>query len=99
MRRADRVAVLDQRILLQVGSPLKIYNHPRNVFVARFIGSPGMNLLPGRLGAENGQTFVDLGSAGRTGALPSDLARAAERAKSAEVLVGVRPEDLECVDD
>jgi multiple sugar transport system ATP-binding protein len=98
MTMADRIAVLDQGVLQQVGSPLEIYNHPRNVFVARFIGSPGMNLLNGRLSAENGQTFVDLGPAGRTCALPSGLARAAERSKSSDVLVGVRPEDLECVD-
>jgi len=99
MTMADRIAVLDQGVLQQVGSPLEIYNHPRNVFVACFIGSPGMNLLNGRLGAEGGQTFVDLGPAGRTSALPSELARAAERAKGREVLVGIRPEDLECVDD
>ena len=83
MTMADRIAVLDQGVLQQVGSPLEIYNHPRNVFVARFIGSPGMNLLSGHLCTENGQTFVDLGQAGRTGALPSELARAAECAKSA----------------
>jgi multiple sugar transport system ATP-binding protein len=99
MTMADRIAVLDQGVLQQVGAPLEIYNHPHNVFVARFIGSPGMNLLNGRLSAEGGQTFVDLGPAGRTGALPSELARAAERAKDRQVLVGIRPEDLECVDD
>jgi len=99
MTMADRIAVLDQGVLQQVGSPLEMYNHPRNVFVACFIGSPGMNLLNGRLSAEGGQTFVDLGPAGRTSALPSELARAAERAKGREVLVGIRPEDLECVDD
>jgi multiple sugar transport system ATP-binding protein len=99
MTMADRIAVLDQGVLQQVGSPLEIYNHPRNVFVARFIGSPGMNLLNGRLSAENGQTFVDLGPAGRTAALSADLARAAERAKDRAILVGIRPEDLECVDD
>jgi multiple sugar transport system ATP-binding protein len=95
---ADRIAVLDQGALQQVGAPLDIYNHPRNIFVARFIGSPGMNLLNGRLSTVNGQTFVDLGPAGRSCALPADLMQAAERAKSAEVPVGVRPEDLECVD-
>jgi multiple sugar transport system ATP-binding protein len=99
MTMADRIAVLDQGMLQQVGTPLEIYNHPRNVFVARFIGSPGMNLLNGRLSTESGQIFVDFGAAGRTCALPTNLARAAEGAKTAEVLVGVRPEDLECVDD
>ena len=45
MTMADRIAVMDQGVLQQIGSPLEVYNNPRNVFVARFIGAPGMNLL------------------------------------------------------
>lgn len=99
MTMADRIAVLDQGVLQQVGSPLEIYNHPRNVFVARFIGSPGMNLLSGQLAAENGKVVVDLGPAGRTEPLPGPLARAAEKAKGRDVLLGVRPEDLAVAPD
>ena len=48
MTMADRIAVMDHGVLQQVGTPLEVYNNPANVFVARFIGAPGMNLLKGR---------------------------------------------------
>ena len=48
MTMADRIAVMDHGVLQQVGTPLDVYNEPRNSFVAQFIGSPGMNLLEGR---------------------------------------------------
>ena len=52
MTMADRIAVMDHGVLQQVGTPLEVYNNPANVFVARFIGAPGMNLLPGTSGRE-----------------------------------------------
>jgi multiple sugar transport system ATP-binding protein len=94
MTMADRIGVMDHGVLQQVGTPLEIYNRPCNVFVARFIGSPGMNLLNGRLVSENGSILVDLGSAGRTDPLAGPLARAAEKATQREILVGIRPENL-----
>jgi sn-glycerol 3-phosphate transport system ATP-binding protein len=47
MTLGDRIAVMDRGRLLQVGTPEEIYGRPRNIFVARFVGSPAMNLLPG----------------------------------------------------
>ena len=52
MTMADRIAVMDHGVLQQVGTPIEVYNNPANVFVARFIGAPGMNLLPGTPGRE-----------------------------------------------
>ena len=49
MTMADRIAVMDHGVLQQVGTPLEVYNNPANVFVARFIGAPGMNLLQGHV--------------------------------------------------
>jgi multiple sugar transport system ATP-binding protein len=49
MSMADRIAVMDQGVLQQVGTPLEIYNHPANTFVARFVGSTPVNLLPAEL--------------------------------------------------
>jgi len=46
MTLADRIVVLDKGVISQMGSPLDLYNHPANRFVASFIGSPGMNFLP-----------------------------------------------------
>ena len=54
MTLADRVVVMDGGVIQQVGSPMEIYDHPANTFVASFIGSPAMNLVAGRL---DGGTF------------------------------------------
>ena len=60
MTMADRIAVMDHGVLQQVGGPLEVYNNPCNVFVARFIGSPGMNILGGRLAEKDGRAGVEL---------------------------------------
>ncbi|GAA3644318.1 diacetylchitobiose ABC transporter ATP-binding protein MsiK [Microbacterium awajiense] len=80
----DRIAVLKDGLLQQVGTPRDLYEKPNNVFVAGFIGSPAMNLFPVPLtegGAQFGNAVVSL-----------DDAR--ERARGSEVTVGVRPEDI-----
>jgi multiple sugar transport system ATP-binding protein len=50
MTLADRIVVLNAGRIEQVGTPLELYNHPANLFVARFIGSPQMNLIPAKVG-------------------------------------------------
>jgi multiple sugar transport system ATP-binding protein len=65
MTMADRIAVMDHGVLQQVGTPLDVYNNPANVFVARFIGAPGMNLLPGRPAESDRGLVIDLGLVGR----------------------------------
>jgi len=91
MTMADRIAVMDHGVLQQVGTPLEVYNNPANVFVARFIGAPGMNLLRGRPAESDRGLVIDLGALGVTPALPDRLA-AALRAQGGEVLYGFRPE-------
>jgi multiple sugar transport system ATP-binding protein len=76
----ERIAVLSDGVLQQVGRPQDVYDHPDNVFVASFIGSPPMNLLKGR--AMSGRVAV--------GDLEFDHAQVAD----GDVLVGVRPEGL-----
>ena len=46
MTMADRIVVMHDGVIQQVGTPLELYDHPANLFVAGFIGSPGMNFLP-----------------------------------------------------
>jgi ABC-type sugar transport system ATPase subunit len=58
MTLGDRVAVLRDGALQQVGTPGDLYEHPRNVFVAGFLGSPGMNVFPGRLREGEGRALV-----------------------------------------
>jgi len=76
------------RIVEQAGTPLEIYDRPANVFVATFIGSPSMNLLAGRIGADTGT--VELAGGARMA-----LAQPASARPGTEVRVGVRPEHLE----
>ncbi|NEY91810.1 ABC transporter ATP-binding protein [Tabrizicola oligotrophica] len=94
MTMADRIAVMDHGVLQQVGTPLEVYNDPVNTFVARFIGAPGMNLLPGRLLQHAGGLCVDLGPLGISAPLPGPLAAAAASAP-AEVIYGFRPEEVQ----
>jgi multiple sugar transport system ATP-binding protein len=96
MTMADKIVVLQGGVVKQVGSPLELYHHPRNLFVAGFIGSPKMNLLPGRVigNGENGIT-VELAS-GNPLSVPvkGETLRAGD-----EVTVGIRPEHLSLTDD
>ena len=63
MTMGDRVAVMSRGSLMQVDSPQNLYDHPDNLFVAAFIGSPQMNLLRGRYQASEGGGKIQLGSA------------------------------------
>jgi multiple sugar transport system ATP-binding protein len=92
MTMGHRIAVLDAGVLQQVGAPQAVYARPANVFVARFIGSPPMNTVTGRVGRV-GETVVIQISGGHA-PLPADLARALEQRGLTEVVLGVRPEDL-----
>ncbi|WP_261165948.1 ABC transporter ATP-binding protein [Microbacterium sp. Marseille-Q6965] len=82
----DRIAVLKDGILQQVGTPRDLYEKPTNVFVAGFIGSPAMNLFPADI-AEGGIRFG-------TKIVPVE-ASALSKAHGSEVTVGVRPEDIQ----
>src|SRR5215211_5274302 len=62
MTLGDRVAVMRSGVLQQVGSPMELYNHPRNIFVAGFIGSPAMNFVRARLEGSNGTLVASFGS-------------------------------------
>jgi len=90
MTMGDRVAVLDRGVLQQIDSPRRMYDHPNNVFVAGFIGSPAMNLLE--------EKFTDQGVQFGGAVLPVDRATLSDT-DQATVTVGVRPEDLELVGD
>ena len=92
MTMADRIAVMDHGVLQQVGTPLDVYNNPANLFVAGFIGSPGMNLLKGELADSDRGLLVDLGAAGRTAPLNSALAASARNRGAKAVVYGFRPE-------
>lgn len=83
MTMADRIVIMKDGYIQQVGTPSEIYSNPANLFVAGFIGSPAMNLLEGRI--ENGSF-----SAGGSFILPVDLANS----NSSKIVVGIRPEHI-----
>jgi multiple sugar transport system ATP-binding protein len=92
MTLADRIVVLRAGRIEQVGTPLEVYNHPANLFVAGFIGSPRMNLLPARV-AGSGQ--VTIGNDTRSIPLPST----GQTASGAGITLGARPEHIDVVDE
>ena len=90
MTLGDRVVVMRGGVVQQVGAPQHLYDHPVNLFVAGFIGSPSMNFLPGTV--ENGELSTALGRL----PLAGRLRRALEAANSPrEVILGIRPEHFE----
>jgi len=60
MTMADKIVVLNDGVIEQVGSPLELYRAPRNLFVARFIGSPMMNIIDGEVAAEQGASVLGI---------------------------------------
>jgi multiple sugar transport system ATP-binding protein len=95
MTMGDRVAVLKDGYLQQVDTPQNLYDHPTNVFVAAFIGSPSMNLYDGQLTLDGDQT-VQVGNQ-RVALAPETLSKrpALQQYAGKTVVVGIRPEDFE----
>lgn len=91
MTMADRVALLNNGRLEQVGSPVEVYDEPATTFVAGFLGSPPMNLLPGQLATREGVVRVD--APGVTAPLWTG------ETEDREVVLGIRPEHLVRVTD
>src|SRR5690606_23591318 len=96
MTLATKIAVLKDGELQQFGTPAEIYNRPANIFVADFMGSPAMNLVPGRVERNGGEAAIVLE---RAEAEPVRLALGARSDALAawggkEVMFGIRPEAL-----
>lgn len=90
MTLASRIVVLAGGGIAQVGAPLELYERPRSEFVAQFIGSPAMNLLPGEIVQTGPQTVVKLAGGGTVRAnIPTTAAD-----QGLKVNVGARPEDM-----
>lgn len=83
----DRIAVMQEGVLQQLDSPQRLYDEPANVFVAGFIGSPGMNFLDAMLSRDDGQLCL----VGDGWQIPVS---AASQIEDGELIVGIRPEDI-----
>jgi len=88
MTMADRIVVMHDGIVEQIGTPLELYDNPANIFVAGFIGSPAMNFVDGKVRRSGADAAVEL---------PGGIAlpAATNAAAGAAVRVGIRPEHLD----
>jgi ABC-type sugar transport system ATPase subunit len=84
---ADRIAVMDQGVIQQIGSPDEVYDDPANRFVADFVGEPKINLLTGTVARDGGSAAVRVGTDGVL------ISSAMAAVVGAAVSVGVRPQD------
>jgi len=89
MTLGDRVAVMRSGELQQVGAPQELYEHPKNIFVAGFIGSPAMNFLPVKVEGTN--IVTPIGNA----PLSDEQRKALEGDGKGDLIAGMRPEDFE----
>lgn len=93
MTMADKIAIMNQGVLQQVGTAFEVFNSPSNLFVAGFIGSPPMNFINCTLKEENGSYYLDAGAFAMS--IPASLGKIiGEKSSSSEVILGVRPEDI-----
>jgi multiple sugar transport system ATP-binding protein len=98
MTLADRVAIMRDGVLQQVGPPREIYDRPSNRFVGGFLGNPGMNFLKGRLNTDG--TGLAWASNGHRLPLPADWATTLASGPGYEdVYLGVRPENVAILDE
>lgn len=92
----DRIAVMRDGEIQQVGTPQEVYNQPRNRFVAGFIGSPPMNFVEGRVVSEQDDLSIDTGSG--SVAVDSAATKTLQRRVGDQVVLGFRPEVVRLAD-
>src|ERR671919_2093885 len=96
MTMGDRVAVIRKGMLQQADTPQFLYDHPLNLFVAGFIGSPAMNMVEGTIARTNGSAAIEFG--GYKLRIPDHVMSSRPALKGFDgkrVIVGIRPEDME----
>ncbi|HUT73886.1 MAG TPA: sn-glycerol-3-phosphate ABC transporter ATP-binding protein UgpC [Armatimonadota bacterium] len=92
MTMGDRIAVLKDGVLQQVDTPMQVYHHPANLFVAGFIGSPAMNFIAAVIVAQDGGCVIDAGDFRLR--LPAAHVGCVREHVGHQVILGVRPEDI-----
>ncbi|MCI0552352.1 MAG: sn-glycerol-3-phosphate ABC transporter ATP-binding protein UgpC [Anaerolineae bacterium] len=92
MTMATRIAVINKGVLQQLDTPQNLYDHPNNLFVAGFIGSPAMNFFPGKLRKDGNKLVVDAGDF--VVAIPPSRAKPFEAHEGKDIIFGIRPENI-----
>ncbi len=93
MTMADRIVVMHDGVIEQIGAPLDLYDRPDNLFVAGFIGSPAMNMVRGRVRADGRTVFAG------EGGIEFPLGEVPAGAAGRDLVMGVRPEHLVLAED
>jgi len=95
MSLADRIVIMHEGVLQQIGTPSEVYLHPANLFVAQFVGSPVMNVVSASVGEEGGEAKVRLESSEEAFPFPRELlARLDAVAANGSLALGFRPEGV-----
>lgn len=96
MTLGERIVIMNEGRILEVGTPEAIYDHPEWLFTARFVGTPPMNLVHGTLLEQEGQ--IALHASGETLLIPALVAGSYRSATGRPIVFGIRPEDVDFVD-
>ena len=94
MTLGDRIVIMKDGFIQQIGTPQEVFNHPYNLFVAGFIGTPQMNLFDAKLVKQNGKYAVTLGGLTVELSEEKQKALAANNVAEQDVTLGVRPEHI-----
>jgi multiple sugar transport system ATP-binding protein len=92
MTMASRIAVINKGLLQQLDTPQMLYDHPANLFVAGFIGSPSMNFFPGKISVNGGKVSVDMETFKVQ--VPDALAAPYKNMDGTKIVFGIRPENI-----
>ncbi len=92
MTMADRIAVMNKGVVQQLDTPQTLYDHPANLFVAGFIGSPSMNFFKAKIVDEGGKTYIV--NDNMTIEIPADKREAVSSLNGKEIIFGIRPENI-----
>ncbi len=94
MTLGDRIVIMKDGYIQQIGTPQEVFNHPHNLFVAGFIGTPQMNFFDTKLLKENGKYVVELGGIKVELSAEKQASLAANKVEPQDIVLGVRPEHI-----
>ena len=94
MTLGDRIVIMKDGFIQQIGTPQEVFHHPYNLFVVGFIGSPQMNMFEGKLLKENGAYSVELDGHKVELSAEKQAALAANNVEAQEIILGLRPEHI-----
>ena len=98
MTLGDRIVIMKDGFIQQIGTPQQVFNHPANLFVAGFIGSPQMNFFDGKLIKEGGGYRAEVQGAKVALTAEAQKILAEKKVESMDVVLGIRPEHLQVMD-